>query len=651
MLPAALAKRLEVLGELAAAGSEADVLLVRERHGGRDRLLKLYRSGVTPDVDSLRSLQAADHAHVVEVVSFGESEGVWFEVLEWCERGSLRDLTRAGTRPDVIDVIRELADALASVHAAGLVHRDVKPENVLVRTLQPLDLVLGDFGLVRSLQDASVRWTKAWGSVAYAPPEMDAGEVSPAWDWWSLGMLIAEHTTSQHPFEIDGRMMSDQQIRGALAQRPVDLTTITDTRIRHLCTGLLARDRRHRWGHQQITDWLNGDSPAVIADTGTPANTPGRTRTVRWNGTEHSNPTELAAALQADWDHAQQALYQERDPVLVRDIEQLCTQHHLDSATRELATTVRNPADIPLHLARFLSELDNELQPIYRGITLTQHGLEQAALAVVNNPTTNQTTIRSLDEIRRNNILTLWRHLPGLEHGPTTHDLWTTHLNELDNNLQPLKPHYTPTTQEWATSRPLLLLITLNPQHHTPTLTKHLTTHTHTPAQQQPWWNNLPTTTPAQQLTKHLTQPNATQQTHTQQQQATDQQAAEAQRRLTAERQRATDEDRRSKNSAIEQLERRRSKLPPRVRPISFWGLLHPILLIVTTWIPSFGFAILYEKWGLLDGQDRVIAAYVTAFLVWPTVFVLCLAFRVRRVAKHRRITAEIDAIRRTVPQ
>lgn len=649
VLPVAVAARYEVCAEFATVGSEADVFRVIEAGSGVERVLKLYRRGILPDVDAVRALQMADlRPHVVEVVDIGESEGVWFEVLEWCEWGSLRDLTRNGTRPNIVEVIRELSDALESVHAAGLVHRDVKPENVLVRTLQPLDLVLGDFGLVRALE-ASVRWTKAWGSVAYAPPEMDAGEVSSAWDWWSLGMLVAEHATGHHPFEIDGRMMSDQQVRGSLAQRPVDLSTITDSRVKLLCTGLLTRDRHHRWGHEQITAWLNGGTPAITADT--PVVAPGRTRTVRWNGIEHTNPTELAAALQADWDHAQQALYQERDHVLVRDIEQLCAQHHLDGATRELDTTVRNPADIPLHLARLLIELDPDLQPIYHGVTLTQHGLEQAALAVVNNPTTNQTAIRSLDEIRRNNVLTLWRHLPGLEHGPATHDLWTTHLNELENNLQPLKPHYTPTAQEWATTRALLLLITLNPQHHAPTLTQHLTTSNTTPAQQQSWWSQLSTTTPAQQLTKHLTQPTATQQTHTQQEQAKAQHAAETQRQQAAERQRRTDQDRQQKTIALEQLDRRRSKLPARIRPIGFWGLLHPILLIVTTWIPSFGFAILYEKLGFFDGRDRVIAAYVTAFLFWPMVFLVCLMVKSRRVAKYRRFTEEMDSIRRLIPQ
>jgi serine/threonine protein kinase len=77
--------------------------------------------------------------------------------------------------------VGELSTALSFAHGLGLVHRDLKPENVLVRTVAPLDLVLGDFGLARAV-DASVRWTRAWGTPTYSPPELAGGEVSPAWD-------------------------------------------------------------------------------------------------------------------------------------------------------------------------------------------------------------------------------------------------------------------------------------------------------------------------------------------------------------------------------------------------------------------------------------------------------------------------------------
>jgi serine/threonine protein kinase len=138
------------------------------------------------------------------------------------------------------------------VHERGLVHRDLKPENLLVRTVEPLDLVLGDFGTVRAI-DASVRWTRAWGTPQYSPPEFEGGEVSTAWDWWSFGMIVAEVTGGHHPFELPGgELLQDRQIRSAVAQRPVDLSDVSDPRARLLCQGLLTRDRHHRWGGLEV---------------------------------------------------------------------------------------------------------------------------------------------------------------------------------------------------------------------------------------------------------------------------------------------------------------------------------------------------------------------------------------------------------------
>ncbi|HEV2069998.1 MAG TPA: protein kinase, partial [Acidimicrobiales bacterium] len=178
VLPPLLASRFSVAAELHASGAEADVVLADERSSGRRMVVKLYRRGVAADEEAVARLARADRRHVVEVVDRGWEEGCWFEALEYCEQGSLRSLMNGGATLAVEDVVREVAAALEHVHGLGLVHRDLKPENVLVRRASPLDLVLGDFGLVRVV-DASVRWTRAWGTPAYSPPEFEGGEASP----------------------------------------------------------------------------------------------------------------------------------------------------------------------------------------------------------------------------------------------------------------------------------------------------------------------------------------------------------------------------------------------------------------------------------------------------------------------------------------
>src|SRR6185312_13742554 len=135
------------------------------------------------------------------------------------------------------------------------------------------------------------------------------------------------------PFELpDGSMMSDQQIRSALAQRAVDLSAVSDARARLICQGLLTRDRRHRWGYEEVTEWLAGRSPKIVADVA--AEAPSRLRRVFFVGQEFGSPPELAQGFQEHWADGIRKLYQERDATLVDELERLLRYHHLDEALR-----------------------------------------------------------------------------------------------------------------------------------------------------------------------------------------------------------------------------------------------------------------------------------------------------------------------------
>jgi serine/threonine protein kinase len=267
-LPPELAVRYTVVEEL-AEDAQADAILVAAVASGTQMVVKLYRRGFQPDEAMVARLAQASHDpvghdHIVEIIEYGWTAGLWYEVLEYCRHGSLRTLMRSGQSPAVIDVVRQASAALAYVHQLGMVHRDLKPENILIRTIRPLDIVLGDFGIVRTIE-ASLRWTRSWGTLAYSPPEFERGGVSAGWDWWSLGIVVAELAGRRHPFELpNGFMLPDQQIWHLLALRPVDLSAVADDRVRLLCQGLLTRDWVDRWGAPQVRDWLAGYAPAVL---------------------------------------------------------------------------------------------------------------------------------------------------------------------------------------------------------------------------------------------------------------------------------------------------------------------------------------------------------------------------------------------------
>src|SRR6266700_79599 len=153
-LPAALAGRYQIVAELPAQGAEADVLRVRGQDGV-EYVAKLYRKGFTVDPTVSRKLSELGSRHVVRVHDWGTSDGRAYEVLEYVPGGSLEELFGRAGHPasleEVTEVVRQIAAGLEQLHAAGIVHRDLKPANVLLRSRVPLELVLTDFGLSRSL--------------------------------------------------------------------------------------------------------------------------------------------------------------------------------------------------------------------------------------------------------------------------------------------------------------------------------------------------------------------------------------------------------------------------------------------------------------------------------------------------------------------
>ncbi|MEO3782446.1 serine/threonine-protein kinase [Actinocorallia sp. B10E7] len=254
-LPGVLGSRFAVEGELPVQGAESDLLLVREHSGGDERyVVKIYRRGYSADREVWEVLPRLTSRHVVRVLETGHADGRDYEILEYLPEGNLRDLSR-GRRVDPTTAVAQLAEGLKALHDVGIVHRDLKPENVLVRGSE---LVITDFGLSRVLEQ-SVVFASSSRTLAYAAPESLSGQVSPARDWWSLGMIARELITGRKPF--DG--LSETVVVDHLATRAIENDDVQDPHLRLLCQGLLTRDPRRRWGHPQIMEWLHGGTPPV----------------------------------------------------------------------------------------------------------------------------------------------------------------------------------------------------------------------------------------------------------------------------------------------------------------------------------------------------------------------------------------------------
>ncbi|WP_245667451.1 protein kinase domain-containing protein [Actinomadura macra] len=297
-LPAALAERYEAVAELPVQGAESDLLLVRDAGGTDEYVAKIFRRGYRADREVWEKLPTLDSPHVLRILETGHADGRDYEVTAYAPDGNLRALM-TGPMPAarVAEIAAQLAAGLAALHRAGIVHRDLKPENVLVLTTAPLRLVIADFGLSKVL-DQSVVFASSSRTLAYAAPESLSGQVSPARDWWSLGMIVRELATGRAPF----LGLSETVVVDHLATRPVSADDVADPRLRLLCRGLLARDPRRRWTGEQVTEWLDGGSPPVVEETQAPPGTG-----LPFKGRRYADRAELARALVEEWEHA--ALY------------------------------------------------------------------------------------------------------------------------------------------------------------------------------------------------------------------------------------------------------------------------------------------------------------------------------------------------------
>lgn len=152
------------------------------------------------------ALAKVSHPSVVRVHDFGRAGERLFVVMEFVEGSSLEErLKREGPQPPqrVREWARALCGALAHAHARGVIHRDLKPDNVMVRTDGSVCLV--DFGLALSLEDERLTKTgQILGTLAYAAPELLLGRpeaIGPAADVYSLGATLYALLTGQPPRE------------------------------------------------------------------------------------------------------------------------------------------------------------------------------------------------------------------------------------------------------------------------------------------------------------------------------------------------------------------------------------------------------------------------------------------------------------------
>jgi eukaryotic-like serine/threonine-protein kinase len=203
-----------VLGEFLGSGGMGEVYLAHDGVLERAVALKVLRSQYVRDEEfaerfrrEARSAASLSHPHIVQVYDKGETEdGTSYIAMEYVPGGTLKEqIVRRGPFADreTAAVGAQIADALGAAHERGVIHRDIKPQNVLVTASG--DLKVTDFGLARAASAVTSSATGViFGTAGYISPEQALGEpVGPRSDLYSLGVILYEMLTGELPFTAD----------------------------------------------------------------------------------------------------------------------------------------------------------------------------------------------------------------------------------------------------------------------------------------------------------------------------------------------------------------------------------------------------------------------------------------------------------------
>lgn len=192
-------------------GGMANVYLAWDTILEREVAVKILRGDLAGDEKFVRRFQreaisasSLSHPNIVEMYDVGEDDGKYFIVMEYIDGRTLKSLIKkrgALTLPEVRDIMLQLTSAIACAHESYIIHRDIKPQNVMI--LEDGRVKITDFGIAMALNSNELTQTNSvMGSVHYLPPEQANGSGSTIKsDIYSLGILMFELLTGKLPFK------------------------------------------------------------------------------------------------------------------------------------------------------------------------------------------------------------------------------------------------------------------------------------------------------------------------------------------------------------------------------------------------------------------------------------------------------------------
>lgn len=353
----------KLLRQISSTDGMRDRYIAAYGDDGRQAVLTLYRPGAEPDPSVYQVLRRLPREHVPEIIATGRWNERAYEVAEELTGGTLAELgIVVSDMTAVRHVVAELGQALHAFSEAGLRHRDLRPGTLLVRSREPLDLVISGFGSAR-LSEFDLDIVSPLETSRYMAPEAIAGGVAAASDWWSLGMILLEQVTAGACFE----GINPHAYLIHILANGVPLPDDLDPSFHLLLRGLLARDRHQRWQWPQVQAWLKGE-PCSAPEPSTSIQDSDSGAIISLGGRRYHKPALFALAA-AEAEHWQEAVDHLLRGVTVTWAESAQLPPKLLAGLRQVAQHEELEDDFRLMLA--LKLLNPEMPLIQRGEIVT----------------------------------------------------------------------------------------------------------------------------------------------------------------------------------------------------------------------------------------------------------------------------------------
>ncbi len=343
------------------SGGEGDIYVVTDKR--RQYALKLCHPGFYTNTKVIPALQKLKgKGYLADIIDYGSD----FELLEYIPGGSAAEAGIKGNAEAILAITLKTAMALDQMHKVGIIHKDVKPANILLKDRDSWDSVLCDFGIADVMENGESCVTSQVRTPIYAAPEVydprnaiflegkTLCELTAKADFYSLGMTILSLWLGEGAFKAKEGEMAIAKTKGRIAV-PSDMPDP----LARICRGLLIKDPLKRWDLGEILRTMDGedipvDEDLIIADLN-----------ITYNASRHqiaNTPKDLAKFMLADMDLAKKYLYRGQIERWLKPYPELALEIH-DIVEK------RHPLDQDLGLMAVVYKLDKDTPFYLKGIS------------------------------------------------------------------------------------------------------------------------------------------------------------------------------------------------------------------------------------------------------------------------------------------